>query len=79
MSDYVVRRLMPVECERLQGFPDGWTDIRKKVVKKKDGTYKAVEVDETPDAPRYQAMGNSMAVSVMRWIGERIQRAEEEA
>ena len=44
MSDYVVRRLMPVECERLQGFPDGWTDIRKKVVKKKDGTYKAVEV-----------------------------------
>ena len=57
----------------------GWTDIRKKVVKKKDGTYKAVEVDETPDTPRYKAMGNSMAVPVMRWIGERIQRAEEEA
>ena len=79
MSDYVVRRLMPVECERLQGFPSGWTDIHKKIVKKKDGTYKAVEVDETPDTPRYKAMGNSMAVPVMRWIGERIQRAEEEA
>ena len=39
MPDYVVRRLMPIECERLQGFPDGWTDIHKKVVKKKDGTY----------------------------------------
>ena len=79
MSDYVVRRLMPVECERLQGFPEGWTDIHKKIVKKKDGTYKAVEVEETPDTPRYKAMGNSMAVSVMRWIGERIQRVEEEA
>ena len=79
MSDYVVRRLMPVECERLQGFPGGWTDIRKKIVKKKDGTDRAVEVDETPDTPRYKAMGNSMAVSVMRWIGERIQRVEEEA
>ena len=79
MSDYVVRRLMPVECERLQGFPDGWTDIKKKIVKKKDGTYKAVEAEETPDATRYKAMGNSMAVPVMRWIGERIQRVEEEA
>lgn len=53
----VVRRLTPVECERLQGFPDGWTDIR----------------DNTPDGPRYKAIGNSMAVPVMRWIGQRIQ------
>jgi len=54
-----VRRLTPVECERLQGFPDGWTDI------KPGGK-------ETPDSPRYKALGNSMAVPVMRWIGIRI-------
>lgn len=51
-----VRRLMPVECERLQGFPDGFTDIE----------------ENTPDGPRYKALGNSMAVNVMRWIGKRI-------
>jgi DNA (cytosine-5)-methyltransferase 1 len=60
-----VRRLTPVECERLQGFPDNYTNIpwRKK--------------DEAPDGPRYKALGNSMAVPVMRWIGERIQQVEE--
>jgi DNA (cytosine-5)-methyltransferase 1 len=58
-----VRRLTPTECERLQGFPDGYTNIpwRKK--------------DEAPDGPRYKALGNSMAVPCMRWIGERIQAA----
>ncbi len=54
-----VRRLTPVECERLQGFPDGWTDIRP-------------NGKDTPDSPRYKALGNSMAVPVMRWIGMRI-------
>ena len=58
-SSMAVRRLTPVECERLQGFPDGWTDI------KPGGK-------DTPDSPRYKALGNSMAVPVMRWIGERI-------
>lgn len=55
-----VRRLTPTECERLQGFPDGYTAIpwRKK--------------DEAPDGPRYKALGNSMAVPCMQWIGERI-------
>ena len=77
MSDYVVRRLMPVECERLQGFPSGWTDIHKKIVKKKDGTSKAVEVEEPPEPPRSKALGNSMPVSVLRRIGERNQRVEE--
>lgn len=57
-----VRRLTPVECERLQGFPDGWTDI------KPNGK-------DTPDSPRYKALGNSMAVPVMRWIGMRIAEA----
>ena len=61
MSDgLAVRRLTPTECERLQGFPDGWTDI----------PYKGKE--HPPDSPRYKALGNSMAVPVMRWIGERI-------
>jgi DNA (cytosine-5)-methyltransferase 1 len=60
-----VRRLTPVECERLQGFPDGYTAIpwRKK------------EASECPDGPRYKALGNSMAVPVMRWIGARIDGA----
>ncbi len=59
-----VRRLTPVECERLQGFPDGYTDIRPRG-------------KDTPDGARYKALGNSMAVPVMRWIGERIARVEE--
>lgn len=58
-----VRRLTPVECERLQGFPDNWTQI----------PYKNKEAKDCPDGPRYKAMGNSMAVPVMRWIGERLQ------
>jgi DNA (cytosine-5)-methyltransferase 1 len=57
-----VRRLTPRECERLQGFPDDYTAIpwRKK------------GADECPDGPRYKALGNSMAVNVVTWIGERI-------
>lgn len=60
-----VRRLTPLECERLQGFPDGWTDIPWKGKK------------HSPDSPRYKALGNSMAVPVMRWIGEGIQLVED--
>ena len=60
-----VRRLLPVECERLQGFPDDHTNIpwRGK---------------PAPDGPRYKSMGNSMAVPVMRWIGERLDRVAKE-
>lgn len=65
-NEYVVRRLTPVECERLQGFPDGWTRI----------PWRGKPADQCPDGPRYKAMGNSMAVPVMRWIGERIARCE---
>ena len=74
MSDYIVRRLTPLECERLQGFPDGWTDIHVKCVKSKKEPcgYKVIEVDETPDSPRYKAMGNSWAVPCARWVGERL-------
>ncbi|HBW8546541.1 TPA: phage N-6-adenine-methyltransferase [Klebsiella pneumoniae] len=60
-----VRRLMPVECERLQGFPDNHTLI----------SWRGKEANECPDGPRYRAIGNSMAVPVMRWIGERISAA----
>jgi site-specific DNA-cytosine methylase len=55
-ASMAVRRLTPTECERLQGFPDGYTNIKK----------------NCPDGPRYKALGNSMAVPVMRWIGQRI-------
>lgn len=58
-----VRRLTPRECERLQGFPDDYTLIN---VRGKPAT----------DGPRYKALGNSMAVPVMRWIGKRIQQVE---
>jgi DNA (cytosine-5)-methyltransferase 1 len=62
-----VRRLTPRECERLQGFPDDYTAIpwRKKTA------------DLCPDGPRYKALGNSMAVPVMRWIGKRIAMVDE--
>lgn len=60
---WTVRRLTPLECERLQGFPDGFTRI----------PYRGKPADQCPDGPRYSALGNSMAVPVMRWIGERIE------
>jgi DNA (cytosine-5)-methyltransferase 1 len=61
--DHPVRRLTPVECEKLQGFPDGWTQVpfRNK---------------PAADGPRYKALGNSMAVPVMRWIGSRIAKVD---
>lgn len=58
-----VRRLTPTECERLQGFPDGHTLVEHRGKPAADG-------------PRYKAIGNSMAVPVMRWIGRRIQLLE---
>jgi DNA (cytosine-5)-methyltransferase 1 len=55
-TNMAVRRLTPIECERLQGFPDSYTNIK----------------ENCPDGPRYKALGNSMAVPVMKWIGQRI-------
>jgi DNA (cytosine-5)-methyltransferase 1 len=63
MQSMAVRRLSPKECERLQGFPDNYTDIKSKN-------------KPTPDGPRYKALGNSMAVPVMAWIGQRIEQVE---
>lgn len=67
MQSAAVRRLTPVECERLQGFPDNFTAI----------PWKKKPADQCPDGPRYKALGNSMAVPVMRWIGERIQLVDD--
>lgn len=61
-----VRRLTPIECERLQGFPDNHTQI----------SWRKKPVIDCPDGPRYKAMGNSMAVPVMNWIGKRIQMVQ---
>jgi len=77
-----VRRLLPIECERLQGFPDGWTRIPIRRYAKKTVT-KARPEDQwelidgawwlmAADGPRYKALGNSMATNVMHWIGRRI-------
>ena len=61
-----VRKLLPIECERLMGFPDNWTRI----------VWKGKTEEECPDAPRYKACGNSMCVNVMGWLGERIDGIE---
>jgi len=60
LQSMAVRRLTPIECERLQGFPDNYTNIPWR------------KADQSPDGPRYKALGNSMAVPVMHWIGRRI-------
>jgi len=62
LQSMTVRRLTPIECERLQGFPDNYTNIK----------------ENCPDGPRYKALGNSMAVPVMKWIGKRINEVENE-
>lgn len=66
-DNLIVRRLTPLECERLQGFPDGWTNIGdwidSKGKKHKDS-----------DAPRYRALGNSLALPFWEWMAERMAR-----
>ena len=61
--DYIVRRLTPLECERLQGLPDGYTKI----------PYRGKAAEDCPDTPRYKALGNGWAVNCARWICQRIQ------
>ena len=60
---YIARRFTPLEYERLMGFPDGYTAVRN-------------AKGRISDAPRYRALGNSMAVNVIRWIGDRIAMVE---
>ena len=66
ISPLAVRRLTPIECERLQGFGDNYTQI----------PWRNKPAENCPDGPRYKAMGNSMAVPVMRWIGSRIKMVD---
>lgn len=100
-EEYIVRRLMPIEFERLQGFPDNWTlipydkvskvkakptdegafidgydeETGEPIWKKEKVTH--VPAEKCPDAPRYKALGNSMAVPVIRWLGEQIEMVNE--
>jgi DNA (cytosine-5)-methyltransferase 1 len=62
-----VRRLTPLECSRLQGFPDDWARI----------PWRGKGAESCPDGPQYKAYGNSMAGNVMRWLGERIDKENE--
>jgi DNA (cytosine-5)-methyltransferase 1 len=62
-----IRRLLPVECEKLQGFPPKWTEI----------PYRGKPADQCPDGPRYKACGNSMAVPCMAYLGRRIQMVDD--
>ena len=66
VSTAIVRRLTPLECERLQGFPDGWTDIGD-WTDSKGRTHKG-----DADSPRYKALGNSIALPFWEWLARRI-------
>ena len=66
VQPWAVRRLTPRECERLQGFPDDFTRI----------PWRGKPADQCPDGPRYKALGNSWAVNVAEWLGERIQEVD---
>ena len=66
--DNIVRRLTPLECERLQGLPDGYTMV----------PHRGKPAEECPDTPRYKALGNGWAVNCARWICQRIQKHEQE-
>ena len=61
----VVRRLTPLECERLQGYPDGWTDIG-------EWTDSKGKKHKDADSPRYKALGNSIALPFWEWMAERM-------
>ena len=61
-TPYTIRKITPAECERLQGFPDNYTQI----------LWRNKSTEDCPDSSRYKAIGNSMAVPVMRWIGQRL-------
>ena len=72
ITHMVVRRLTPLECERLQGFPDGWTDIGDWVKTDKRG--REIKVKGSADSPRYKALGNSIALPFWDWMLRRMAR-----
>ena len=70
VQNMVVRRLTPLECERLQGFPDGWTDIGDWIKTDKRG--RKIKVKGSADSPRYKALGNSIALPPWKWLLKRL-------
>ena len=74
----MVRRLTPMECERLQGFPDGWTEW-KQIVELEGNEWKPTgKVEDQKDGPRYRQMGNAVSVPVAEYIGRRMAEAVDE-
>jgi DNA (cytosine-5)-methyltransferase 1 len=74
----MVRRLTPKECERLQGFPDGWTEW-KQIVELEGNEWVRVELKQKQkDGPRYRQMGNAVSVPVAEYIGRRMAEAVDE-
>ena len=71
-QNLTVRRLTPIECERLQGFPDGWTSEKMEVVLEGNEWKATGKVVKQADGPRYKAMGNAVTVNVAEWLGKRI-------
>ena len=75
-ADLTVRRLTPIECERLQGFPDDWT-LEKMELELDGNEWKATgKVVKQADGPRYRACGNAVTVNVAEWIGRRLKRLQ---
>lgn len=71
-SASAVRRLTPVECERLQGFPDGWTCLCQPLEAYASDPDRAAAACTCPDSPRYRALGNAVTVNVIAWLGRRL-------
>jgi site-specific DNA-cytosine methylase len=67
MRNNVIRRLTPIEVERLQGFPDNYTQV----------PYRNKPKEDAPVSKRYEACGRAMSINVMEWLGSRIQKVHE--
>lgn len=71
-QNLTVRRLTPIECERLQGFPDNWTSVKMELTLEENEWKATGKVVKQADGPRYKAMGNAVTVNVAEWIGKQI-------
>jgi DNA (cytosine-5)-methyltransferase 1 len=71
-ENLTVRRLTPIECERLQGFPDNWTSEKMELILEGNEWKATGKVVKQADGPRYKQMGNAVTVNVAEWIGKQI-------
>jgi len=71
-ENLTVRRLTPIECERLQGFPDNWTSEKMELILEGNEWKATGKVVKQADGPRYKQMGNAITVNVGAWIGKQI-------